>query len=193
MLTGTSACSRVGSDSQTFSDDGDYRNKKGLFLNLGASSQCQGTVTAWHLRYKLDDCRSRKTFSGVLAVYRPVNNLTIEIVPNSTKSVMITCDDDGDDERTRSLLLVAEEQFMIQRGDVIAVCLPKRYRLQMLEDVRSEIKRNASVYEYIYKRQKSAVNGCKFNKLQTIESQSLRARNNYRLHVHVDIAGKYVE
>ena len=136
----------------------------------------------------------KETFSGVLAVYRPVNNLTIEIVPNSTKSVMIICDDDDEDERTRSILLKAEEQFMIQRGDVIAVCLPRRYRLQMLEDVRSEIERNTGVYEYVDKRQKkSAVNGCKFNELQTIESQSLRARNNYRLHVHVDIAGKFVE
>ena len=117
----------------------------------------------------------------MLAAYQPVNNLTIEyeIVPSSTKSVIITCDDD--DERTRTILLEAEEQFMIQRDDVIAVCLPRRNRLQILEDVRSEIERNAGVYEYDeeYKGQESAVNGCKFNKLQTIKSQSLRARSSY--------------
>ena len=203
MLTGTSACSRVGSDSQTFSDDSDFLNKKGLFLNLDAFSQCQGTVTAWHLRYELDSCRSRtrsskETFNGVLAVYRPVNNQKIEyeIVPNSTKSVMITCDDDDDDdERTRSnardqeqtISLEAEEQFMIQRGDVIAVCLPsikKRYRLQILEDVGNEI----GIYEY-NTRQKDDVNDCNFNKLQTITSQSLRARSSYQLHLHAEIAG----
>ena len=204
VLTGTSACSRVGSDSQTFSDDSKFLNRKGLFLNLGAPSQCQGTVTAWHLRYELDDCRSRsrsstidrETVNSVLAVYRPVNNLTMEyeIVPGSTKSVMLACDDDDNDDRTRSdardeeemILLEAEERFVIRRGDVIAVCLPsikKRYRLQILEDVRNGI----DIYEYI--RKKSVVNGCNFNKLQTIRSQSLRARSSYRLHLHAEIAG----
>ena len=247
MLTGVSACSRVGSDnSQTFPEsddsDSDFRDERGLFLNLGSPSQCQGIVTAWHLQYELEDCGSdhvktrpaarsretqRGTFSGVFAVYRPVNNLTMKqqqhkVVPGSTKTVTISCqdDDDSDDRderrirstdisdhderRTRStdtrdqeetIMLEEEERFMIQRGDVIAICLPKSIkksrgirRLHILEDIRIEAE-TPSVHEYDLRRD-PAVNNCNFSGLQTISSQLLKARSRYRLHLYAEIAGK---
>ena len=247
MLIGASACSRVGSDnSQTFpeSDDSDSDfQDSGLFLNLGSPSQCQGIVTAWHLQYELEDCGSdrvktrpatrsretqRGTFSGVFAVYRPINNLTMkqqqyEVVPGSTKTVTISCqdDDDSDDHdesrtrstdagdqdesRTRStdtrdqeetILLEEEKCFMIQIGDVIAICLPRSIkgrrdirRLHILEDIRIEAE-TPSVHEY--DRRNSAVNNCNFNKLQMIRSQHLEARSSYRLHLYAEVAGEPV-
>ena len=208
MLTGASACSRVGSDTQTFSDDSDFQREEGLFLNLGAPAQCQGTVTAWHLHYEPNDCssqktrtRGRETFNGVFLIYRPVNNLTAEyeIVPGSMKLVLIPCDDDDDDEITRSrvryreetISLQAHEQFTIQRGDVIAVCLPdikRRYKLHVLEDIRNEVERNACVYEYEGNRRD--VEEC--NLLQTIRSQRLRAKSSYQLHLYAEITGRFV-
>ena len=237
MLTGTSACSRVGSDSLSSSDDhdNDFQNEKGLFLNLGTPSECQGIVTAWHLRYELEECRSsqiarsgksrksrsesetdRETFNGVFAVYRPVSNLTMnyELVPGSTKSVMINCDydDDHDDStsahsngRTQSntrdeeeiIPLEKQEQFMIQRDDVIAVCLPnKRYRLQILEEVTVTGRRNAAPGVHEYNGKGHALENCNFNGLQTISSDHLkekkkRERRRYRLNLYAKIEGKH--
>ena len=247
MLTGASACSRVGSDnSQTFPEsddsDSDFRDERGLFLNLGSPSQCQGIVTAWHLQYELEDCGSdhvktrpaarsretqRGTFSGVFAIYRPVNNLTMKqqqykVVPGSTKTVTISCqdDDDSDDRderrtrstdtsdhderRTRStdtrdqeetIMLEEEERFMIQRGDVIAICLPRSIkgrdirRLHILEDIRIETE-IPSVHEY--DGQKRAINDCNFNGLQTISSRLLEERSSYQLHLYAEVAGEPV-
>lgn len=260
MLTGASACPRVGSDnSQTHEifhesddSDSDFRDEMGLFLNLGSPSQCQGIVTAWHLQYELKGCgsdrvktrRSRETqrgaFNGVFAVYRPVNNLTMqqrqhEVVPGSTKMVTISCqdDDDSDDRdesrtrstdtrdrdesrarstdtsdrdesRTRStdtrdqeetILLEEEERFMIQRGDIIAICLPRSIkgrdirRLHILEDIRIEAE-TPSVHEY--DGQKFAVDNCNFDRLQTIRSRLLVERSSYRLHLYAEVAGEPV-
>ena len=242
MLTGTSACSRVGSDSLSSSDDhdNDFQNEKGLFLNLGTPSECQGIVTAWHLCYELEECRSsqrarsgksrksssesetdRETFNGVFAVYRPVSNLTMnyELVPGSTKSVMINCDDDDDgdeseDTRARSntgrtqsntrdeeeiILLEKQERFMIQRDDVIAVCLPNirmRYRLQILEEVTVTGRRNAAPGVHEYDGKGRALENCNFNELQTISSDHLkekkkRERRRYRLNLYAKIEGKH--
>ena len=244
MLTGTSACSRVGSDSLSSSDDhdNDFQDEKGLFLNLGTPSECQGVVTAWHLRYELEECRSsqtarsgksrksssesetdRETFNGVFAVYRPVSNLTMKyelsLVPSSTKSVMINCDDDDayDDDNTRArsntrrtrsstrdveeilIPLEKEEQFTIQRDDVIAICLPdiERYRLQIIEKVRSENKLgNVAPGVHEYDRKGRALDNCNFNELQTISLDHLKEkkkgeRRRYRLNLYAEIEGKY--
>ena len=225
MLTGTSACSRVGTDSQSSSDDSDFQSKRGLFLNLGSPSECQGIVTAWHLRYELEECSSQRTRSGrtkssrdretegetfnsVFAVYRPISNPTMQyqLVPGSTKYVMITCDGDdinGDDDtrktpsntrdREEIILLENQERFMIQRGDIIAVCLPdikRRYRLQILEEVRSENEGNAAHGVHKYDGEEHAVENCNFNGLQTIRLRRRRARSSYRLNLYAEIAGK---
>jgi hypothetical protein len=137
-----------------------------------------------------------------------------EIVPGSTKSVMITCvEDDHDDDdtrRTRSrsntrktrsstrdreeiIPLEKQEQFVIQRDDVIAVCLPdnirERYRLQILEDMTSKIE---GVYKYIVNKEvRVTVRNCNFDGLQTIiGSRMLRARSRYQLNLFAEIAGK---
>ena len=225
MLTGTSACSRVGSDSLSSSDDNNFQSRRGLFLNLGTPSECQGIVTAWHLRYELEECNSRgtrsgrskssrdretegETFNSVFAVYRPVK-MKYELVPGSTKSVMINyCADDDDDEsddtRARSntrtqrsntrdeekiILLEKQERFMIQKDDVIAVCLPDNIkRLQILEEVS---KGNAVPGVYEYDEKERAVENCNFNQLQTIRSKHLITLGKYRLNLYAEIAGKY--
>ena len=209
VITGTIACSRVGSDIQTFSDADSFR---GLFLNLGAPSQCRGIVTAWHLHYQLDDCesdssktRTRPTptkatyYTGVFIVYRPINvtnqTSSYEAVPGSMKSVTISCDEENEERaqsREKIILLQTNEQFMIQRDDVIAVCLPefkKKHRniLQILEDEK-EIERNDI---YVYK-QKNYVKDCNSNKLQTIRSQQLKVKSSYRLHLYAEIEGRFV-
>ena len=242
MLTGTSACSRVGSDSLSSSDDNDFQSRRGLFLNLGTPSECQGIVTAWHLRYELEECSSQRTRSGrtkssrdretegvtfnsVFAVYRPIGNLTMkyELVPGSTKSVMINCDDDDDADdaddtddtddtrassntrRTRSstrdeeeilILLEKQERFMIQRDDVIAVCLPDiktKYRLRILENVGSENNLgNAAPGVHKYDGEEHVLENCNFNGLQTIRSGFLRAlRRRYQLNLYAEITGKH--
>ena len=243
IYTGVHACSRVGSNVQPTSPGSGASNfieEEGLFLNLGAPSQCQGMVTAWHLRYQLKDCevagptktktntgsqshsRSRRSGreNGVFAVYRPINNHTMEykIVPGSIKSIMIACDDDsttGDDDKTddddddtsshdqsrrsrsrRSktiqreevISLEAEEQFMIEKGDIIALCLPdvsSRYRLEIVED--TENSGIITVYEYWPKRRD--VRDCNLSDdLQMIKSP-LTARPSYQLNIQAEIAG----
>ena len=199
VLAGTSACSRVGSDNLRLTDEGDFLSKKGLFLNLGAPSQCQGTVTAWHLHYGLCNCRIRPR-EGVLAVYRPVNtgNQTMEykIVPGSTKPVEVTCKDDGDDDTTKSadtrnlgetiIMLKTQEKFMIQSGDVIAICLPNR--LQVLEEVASD---HDTQRNDVYRYSGANINNCNLDRLQKImpESRHLREKSTYRLHLYAEIAG----
>ena len=204
----------MGSDTPTFSDASNFETEKGLFLNLEAPAQCQGMVTAWHLRYELNNCnsrtrsRERETYNGVFVIFRPVNNppTEYEIVPDSMKSVLILCDNDDDNDETttrrskakyqeETISLQEHEQFMIQRGDIIAVCLPdirRRHRLQILENVRNEVERNVGVYEYKYKGQRRDVERCNFNKLQTIRSQHLRAESSYQLHLYAEIAGRFV-
>ena len=142
-----------------------------------------------------------------------------ELVPGSTKSVMINCDyaDDNDDStsahsngRTQSntrdkeeiIPLEKEEQFMIQRDDVIAICLPdiERNKLQILENFRNENKlRNVApgVHEYDY-REGRALENCNFNELQTISSDHLKEKRKrgkrryyYRLNLYAEIEGKY--
>ena len=199
MITRATACSRVGSDFQTFTDTDSFR---GLFLNLGAPSQCQGMVTAWHLYYELNGCesdddRSRSTsttYNAVFVVYQPINSndhtVSYEVVPGSMKSVTIPCDEDNEERiqsREEIISLEAHEQFMIQRGDVIAVCLPninRRHALQILED--EGIERN-DIYEYTRRRRRIAVRNCNFNRLQEIRSQHLIAKSSYRLYLYAGI------
>ena len=210
VITGTIACSRVGSDNQAFSESNNFKEREGLYLNLGAPSRCHGMLTAWHLRYEVDDCESdstrtktrrtrrmRETYTGVFIVYRPINQtMSYEAVPGSMKSVTVSCNEDND-ERTHSLTrketiisLQTNEQFMIQRGDVIAVCLPdtsSRHRniFQILED-EEEIERNDIIYEY------KDVKDCNSKKLQTIRSQQLKVKSSYRLHLYAEIAGRFL-
>ena len=201
MITRTTACSRVGNDFQTPTDTDDFR---GLFLNLGAPSQCQGMVTTWHLYYELDGCGSddgrrsaSTTYNAVFVVYRPIRNsndhtVSYEVVPGSMMSVEISCDEDNEQRiqsREEIILLKAHEQFMIQRDDIIAVCLPdRRCTLQILEDEEG-IERN-DIYEYTRRGRRNAVRNCNFDRLQKIRSRSLTVKSSYQLYLY---AGRFVK
>lgn len=185
----TAQCSKVGTDGNSFS--GYFKEWDGLFLNIGSPSQCSGTVVSWHFHYELDGCRYSKSKyrHGIFLVYRPVSNHSYEVVPGSVKEVTVPCQDD-DGIQSWEEMLPLSEQFTVQKGDIIAACLPynKRIRMEPLQilEYGKDIRVN-NIHEYYDAG--GDIDDCRINRLQTVITRDIRSRRYYQLHLYAEIAG----
>ena len=187
ILMAAAECSTVGSDLRALSHR--FKEREGLYLNLGASSQCRGTVTAWHFCYGMSECETDVKYHATFLVYRPINrNYTsseLSIVPESIKSTSLGCQNRSKVKCGKEMLL-SSEQFMVQENDVVAVCLPaeREKRLQLIsrkydEDEGTE----GTLYQHY-----SEIEGCDRNKLRTVNMQGITPHTYLQLHLHAEVA-----
>lgn len=206
MISETSTCSTVGRNSshnnKMLSGKFFKRYTYGLYLISGAPSTCDGIGTSWHFRYKCFEPEfNADSFKVVMAVYRPLDGLSYEMVAGSYKQIEITCDRSRSSRRVRSWeeVLQTSEQFFIHKNDIIAVCIPTIYRhseqrlgiLQILDDdIRP--KRNKSSETNIHttileKVNKNDIQDCELN--AKINMRDLKAMENYYLDIYIEISG----
>ena len=83
-------CPIAGSDIQLLSRQ--FIPRQGLYLNLGAPSICNGTVTCWNYCYGTSFCSNHSHYVTFM-MYRPKedNSNELELVPESIKSVSVKC------------------------------------------------------------------------------------------------------
>ena len=216
VISTAHACFSVGSDSWDPSDN-DFTKRNGLFLNLRDPSKCNGTVVSWHLHYESsnDRCERSRSNSVTLSVYRPtLSNHTMsssyyELVSGSNKSVALPCHDrmqGRSGRRIQSFMetLSPSERFVIQKDDIVAVCLPRKTsrhikvlneldedRSKSRDNSRSGTKRRLSpiIYEYRSRSKDRDIDACVFDSLQIIQSRDLQPKRNSHLHLYANITG----
>ena len=87
-----------------------------MYLNLDEEAMCSGTVYGWRYCFDPDDDEENEL---VLAMYRPQQNGTYQLVPGSYYELRLglfssfTC---------RNITLAPSEYFTIQQNDVVAFC-----------------------------------------------------------------------
>ena len=146
----------MGSDIHVFSRR--FREREGLYLNLGSPSLCSGIVTSWHYCYGmtgmgqclLNDSNSTSYHSATFMMYRPGKNNSSEyvVIPESVKSVTVKCRD-TDKITCGKEILNRSEWFAIHENDIIAVFLPEQTLQFQLISRRSKGEGgNAGVFQY---------------------------------------------
>lgn len=178
-----------------------------MFLNLQDPSQCNGTVESWHLHYEINNrCGRSKSYSVTFLVYRPLlsshaMSSLYELVSGSSKSVTLPCHDKS---RHRVQLLMEmlspSERFVIQRDDVVAVCLPgvssKIKVLNKLDNDKSRSRDSETretlgpmIYEYHSPKNHHDIDTCVFDSLQTIQPRYMQLIRGSHLHLYANITG----
>ena len=88
-----------------------------VYLNMNEPAVCSGTVYGWRYCFDPDDDPPHVT---VLAMYRPQQNGSCQLVPGSY--YLLTLEEDLDRFSCRSTTLEPSEYFTVQENDVVAVC-----------------------------------------------------------------------
>ena len=172
------------------SQSDDFASRRGLFFIKGAPSRCNGYVTTWQFRYA---CGTRRQSNIVLLVYRPTNNHTFNIVTESIKAVTISCSNVTiGKEHVWEERLSSFEEFLIEKGDVLAVCLPKNEEQKPIFKIfqfKSLHHNNSipSVYKLV--TNDNSIDNCALNRLQTVDSLDVRGRPSLHLNLYVNITG----
>ena len=183
----TAKCPIMGSDLRTLSHR--FKEREGLYLNLGAAAQCRGTVTAWHFCYGMGECEMDDKYHATFLVYRPTNKTytsssELSIVPESIKSVSMVCQNKSKIKCSKETLLPSE-QFMVQVNDIVAVCLPaeKENQLQLISRQYNEDERTESTLH-----QYSEIEECEMNRIRRVNTQDITPRTYLQLHLHAEVA-----
>ena len=183
-------CPIVGSDLRTLSHR--FKEREGLYLNVGAPSQCGGTVTSWHFCYGMSECKTGAKYHATFLVYRPINprnhtSAELSIVPESIKSVSLGCRNKSKVKCGKEMLVLSE-QFTIQEGDIVAACLPaeREKQLQIISRKYDEDEeREGTLYQYF--NNEVEVN-CERNKIHIIQAVNISPRPYLQLHLQAEVA-----
>ena len=167
---------------------GRFRREVGTFMNFGAPSPQTGVVTSWNFYYS---CVLPKIihYRATFMMYR-LNSTTsqYQVIPKSIQSISVQCMDGGVTLRGNRTLMV-EEQFQVEEGDIVAICLPNdgTAPLQIASKLNDNRDRVSNIREFSVKRGE----GCSTEQLQTISFQDLSLRQDLLLHLHAEaITGK---
>ena len=121
-------------------------------------------------------------------VFHPVSNGTsYEVVPGSIKSFTLVCHDDG--IRMVQPTLLTFEAFIIQRGDIIAVCLPRQGQNDLRVITRKRTTETKFLYEY--DPQGPDDDDCEFDREFAVNSEDLEQRRYLHLHLYPGIIVNY--
>ena len=88
-----------------------------VYLNLDEVASCTGTVYGW--RYCFDD-NDNPPQEMVLAMYRPQQNGTYQLVPGSYYELKV--EEEVNSFACRNITLQPSEHFPVQQGDAVAIC-----------------------------------------------------------------------
>ena len=94
-----------------------------VYLNMNEAAVCNGTVYGW--RYCFDPDGDDPPHTLVLAMYRPQQNGSYQLVPGSYYQLAIN---QGQNFSCRSTTLEPSEYFTVQENDVVAFCEPRGRR-----------------------------------------------------------------
>ena len=92
-----------------------------VYLNMNEPAVCNGTVFGWRYCYDQDGAPPHDQ-ALVLAMYRPQQNGSYQLVPGSY--YQLTIEEDLDRFSCRSTTLEPSEYFTVQENDVVAFCEP---------------------------------------------------------------------
>ena len=179
-------CSIVGSDLRTLSHR--FKERKGLFFNFRAPSQCSGTVTAWHFCYEMSACEAAAKYHATFLIYRAnETNQTsggLVAIPESIKSVSLTCQNGSRVKCNREILL-SSEQFLIKEGDILAVCLPaeREHQLQLTSRKYQQDEEIGGIYQY----NNEMIKDCKRRQIQYINRRDIWSRRHLQLHLNAEV------
>ena len=95
-----------------------YPDEGHVYLNINEAAVCSGTVYGW--RYCFGPDNNGPPTSSVLAVYRPQQNGSYQLVPWSY--YLLTVEERPDPFLCRSTTLQPSEYFTVQENDVVAFC-----------------------------------------------------------------------
>ena len=110
----------VGSTARNQNDQRDYPQEGHVYLNMNEAAVCSGTVYGWS--YCFDPDGDEPPHALVLAMYRPQQNGSYQLVPGSYYP--LTIEEDLDRFSCSSTTLEPSEYFKVQENDVVAVCEP---------------------------------------------------------------------
>ena len=109
----------VGSSARNKNDQRQDTAEGHVYLNMNEAAVCSGTVYGWRYCYDPND---DPPHTMVLAMYRPQQNGSYQLVPGSYYP--LTIEEDLDTFSCRSTTLEPSEYFTVQENDVVAVCEP---------------------------------------------------------------------
>ena len=115
---------QVGSTARNGNDPRRDSQKGRVYLNMNEAAVCSGTVYGW--RYCFDPDGDNPPHVIVLAMYRPQQNGSYQLVPGSY--YLLTIEEDLDTFSCRPTTLEPSEYFTVQENDVVAVCEPRNTR-----------------------------------------------------------------
>ena len=157
-------------------------------MNFGAPSPQTGTITSWSFHYSCVPPRTNP-YHATLMMYR-LNSATsqYQVLSESIQSITVECADTGVTLRGNRMLM-AEEQFRVEKGDILAVCLPNddmeplRIASTRLFSINRD-RESSDIGEFSISRGE----GCSTDRLQlqTINLQDLDLRQNFQLHLYAE-------
>lgn len=176
----------VGNKTRTIS--GRFRREVGILMNFGAPSPQTGVVTSWNFYH---NCAIPRFFRyhATFMMYR-LNATTsqYQVLPESIQSISVECMNAGVTLRGNRTLMV-EEQFQVEEGDIVAICLPNdgRVPLRIASMLNANRDRASNIREFSVNQGE----GCSTEQLQTISFQDLDLRQDLLLHLYAEaITGK---
>ena len=190
MCTATSGANTDGFivGNQTITISGRFKKETGIFMNFGAPSPQTGMITSWSFHYSCVPLRSNP-YHATLMMYR-LNSTTsqYQVLSESIQSITVECADTGVTLRGNRMLM-AEEQFRVEKGDIVAVCLPNddmeplRIASTRLFSINRD-RESGDIGEFSVSREE----GCSTDRLrlQTINLQDLDLRQNFQLHLYAE-------
>ena len=89
-----------------------------VYLNLDKVAMCNGTVYGWRYCFDPDDDEPPQEL--VVAMYRPQQNGTYQLVPGSYYELRV--EEALDSFTCRNITLQPSEYFTVQQSDVVAFC-----------------------------------------------------------------------
>ena len=92
-----------------------------VYLNINEAAVCNGTVYGWTYCYGPD--MHDPPYTLVLAMYRPQQNGSYQLVPGSYYLLRVW-ENPGSNFLCRSTILQPSEYFTVQENDVVAYCEP---------------------------------------------------------------------
>ena len=111
----------VGSTARERNDERRSPEEGHVYLNMNEPAVCNGTVYGW--RYCFDPDDDDPPHALVLAMYRPQQNGTYQLVPGSYYPLTVE-EDIINSFSCRSTMLEPSEYFTVHEKDVVAFCEP---------------------------------------------------------------------
>ena len=172
--------STVGDDIRLLSHQ--FLPRQGLYLNLGAPSTCNGTVTCWNYCYGNSFCSNHSHYATFM-VYRPRedNSNELQLVPESIKSVSVRCQNKNPIKCGKEVL-PRSEWFAIRKNDIVSVCLSQqRPRFQLIS--RKYVRFDEQVTTEIFQHRST---NCGEQQL-LIDRRNLVMRSFLQLHLSAEL------